>query len=143
MAETAATTAWKLVEHNEWEGETWTIYFDSPEVKLNSALRDLKAILEKDGQENYELSEIEELPDPSSFAEEELTECEYGEEDGCGDCDYCCESEGYYSANGVYDPPSLNKVKAAILYWGTSADERESLKNDEDPLYKLGFLYED
>lgn len=130
----AAETAWKFTEENEWEGETWTAFF-SGSKELDSKLTKLSEVLSSIASKGfcpYSLEAIDSIPD--SFYEGP-EECEYGYEDGCGDCAYCCGSEGYYPAEQEMSAPAVAQVEKAIKFWSS----KETDKN-LDPLYKLGLF---
>lgn len=129
----AAETVWKFTEVNDWEGETWTAFFIGSK-ELDSKLAKLSMILTSKDYCPYSLEAIDSLPD--SFYEGP-EECEYGYEDGCGDCTYCCGDEGYYPAEQEMDSPAVAQVEKAIKFWSS-----EETDGSPDPLYKLG-LFDD
>lgn len=149
MAEATQTediqkTYWEFVENNEWEGEIWTAYFEA-DAELEPKLTELSALLFADERSPYSLEVIEEIPSPLPEGDSELEECEYADSydddededgEGCGDCDYCNPSEGYYPAYGVYEL-STEKLDVALEELRHAAAGET---DQEDSLYKLGLF---
>jgi len=138
--DTAETTApgvsfWAFREENEWEGETWTSYFEVPEAHFADLVR-LKELLDAEPSEcPYELRRVKEIP---TIVEEEEADEDYeeGDEDYDDDWDDDDEPERYHPARAVYDLSNFGQVTKAIHYFENGGFE----SGESDPLYKLGLF---
>lgn len=110
--------AWSFTEENDWEGESWTVFFSTTDPELSEKVEQLEEYLEAEPDESpYELYEIEELPD-----EDELED----DEDG----------EGYYDPEAIRELVPV-KLELALEFFAQGGPENTKL---EDPLYKLGLF---
>jgi hypothetical protein len=112
-------TVWAFTEENDWEGETWTVYFEAPDT-LYSSLERLQNLLEAVGVDTYELYEVEDFP--SEYA--------YSDEPG--------EEEGRYHPFEQKLALSAPALTAALAYWEDHIEAEE--RGDGDSLYKLGLF---
>lgn len=141
---TAEANAWLFIEDNEWEGERWKVYFRAP-AELTAQLEALQEFVNGDEDGPYELRSVSKIP--KKLDDGRPQECEYAEdyegdeedgdeadEEGCGDCDYCCGSEGYYPAESELEL-KVEVLTEALDYYDHGDPDR-----DQDPLYKLGLF---
>jgi len=141
MTEATETTApeteapeksfWALREDNEWEGETWVVYFEVPAEHLE-AMRRLRDLIDEEGDEShYELRRVKEIP----LIEEPEAELDDESEDDDYDEDFDEEPNSYHPAKSVYDFQPERLALTLGYYEGQGWDSGE-----DDPLYKLGFF---
>lgn len=142
LTETATSeeSFWALREDNEWEGETWTVYFSAPE-EHRKELKRLKRLLKDEGDESpYELRRVQEIPahlleDEDPEGDGDFEEDEESWADGYDDDFDDEEDECYHPAYSVH---SLNaeRLAEAIGYFEAGGSKTD----DDDPLYKLGLF---
>lgn len=133
---TAEKQVWLFIEDNEWEGERWKVWFEA-DASLEDKLEELKVLIRRHNPDAYSLKQMDELPESYSNGPEE---CKYGDDaefdgEGCGDCDYCCGSEGYF------EPESQGELNGEILTEALEYYRSEGWNGDgDDPLYKLNLF---
>jgi len=124
---------WALREENDWEGETWTVYFEVPEAHF-ADLKRLKELLDAESDESpYELRRVKEIP---VIVEEEEADESEDDDDYDDDWDDDDEPERYHSARSVYDISNFERVTEAISFFENGGFEG----GGDDPLYKLGLF---
>lgn len=133
---TDGASFWALREDNEWEGESWTVYFEAP-TEYSKELKRLKRLIRAQGDESpYELRRVKEIPSHLIAEEDPEDEDLEDDEDYDEDCDDDFDDEeGYHPAHSVYEFKPDN-LPLAISYF----ERGDSESDDDDPLYKLGFF---
>lgn len=127
---------WVFREENEWEGETWKVYFEVDAESDYKIQRLQELIVFHDHLDQFSFRQIEEIPrnfqQSHENSEEDYCECEDVDDDEYEDCDCEYDVEGYYPAE-QFATIDVEVLDEALAYF----ENQEWNSQADNPLYKL------
>lgn len=119
---------WQFDEENDWEGETWTVFFTANEEQ-NEKIIELRELNQDSA---YVFSQIDNFPETFNDIHESE---DYWCEDHGDECDEDCEEE--YGDTGYFPREQFIELTDSLL---DDAIDKLKREVEDNPLYKLGLF---